>query len=125
MSIETTPAETTIENAETVPQVTVFSKNDCTLCVGTKNRFTAKGIPFREINVEEDTEPRAEFGGKTPLEHVLKYGNQMPFVVVENGSWGEQWSGARPDKIVELGLLFERLDALIPAEDRKPVKSLL
>lgn len=124
MSINTETAETTMADAETIPTVTVFSKNNCSVCVATEARFTRRGIPFTEINVEEDTEPRAEFGNKTPKEHVkAKYGLQMPVVVVENGSWGEQWSGARPDKVVELGMLFERLGALTPADESENVPS--
>ena len=125
MSIDTqttTHQETTTDTG--VPAVTVFSKNDCPDCTRTKARFTARGVPFREINVQEDTEPRAEFGGKTPLEHVKEtYGLRMPAVVVEHGENGDYWNGPRPDRIVETILLFERLGTLIPPESRDAVRS--
>lgn len=121
MSTETStssaPETITAANAETLPTVTVFSKNDCPICVNTKAKFTERGVPFTEINVEEDTAPRAEFGNKTPLEHVMgRYGRQMPVVVVENGIWDDHWLGSRPDKIVELVGLFKKLGALVRAE---------
>ena len=123
MSIDTN-LETTIENAETIPTVTVFSKNDCSTCVAVEAKFIERGVPFREINVEEDTEPRAEFGNKSAFEHIVeRYGRTMPVVVVENGSWGDSWMGRRPDKVVALVSLFERLGATIPAEDRAPQRS--
>lgn len=123
MSIDTN-LETTIENAETVPTVTVFSKNNCPICVATESKFIERGVPFREINVEEDTEPRAEFSHKSAFDHVLeRYGKMMPAVVVENGSWGDSWTGRRPDKIVALISLFERLGATIPAENRAAHRS--
>ena len=96
-----------------VPTVTIFSKNDCPDCTRTKDRFTAKGVPFREINVQEDQAPRAEFGGKTPLAHVIEnYGTRMPAVVVEHMGKTDSWTGPRPDKVVETGLLFEQLGGL-------------
>lgn len=119
MSITTTAA-----NAETLPTVTVFSKNDCSICVATEAKFIERGVPFREINVETDTEPRAEFGNKTAFEHVVeRYGKSMPVVVVENGTWGDAWAGRRPDKMIALIQLFEKLDATIPADERAAHKT--
>lgn len=111
--------ETTIQTPTSVPTVTVFSKNDCSACDATKDKLTAAGVPFREINVEEDTEPRAEFGNETPLTHVIeKYGRSMPAVVVEDDQWGDFWLGRRYDKLVALIHLFQKLGAIIPEEDR-------
>ncbi|MET3172905.1 UNVERIFIED_ORG: glutaredoxin [Arthrobacter sp. UYCu721] len=115
---------TTAANAETLPTVTVFSKNDCSRCDATEAKFIKAGVPFREINVEEDTEPRAEFGNKTALEHVVeRYGRTMPVVVVENGVWDDHWSSLRPDKVLELIALFEKQGATIPAGERAAHKT--
>lgn len=125
MSIDST-TEITVENAETIPTVTIFSKNDCSTCTSVESKFLERGVPFREINVEEDTEPRAEFGNKSAMEHIMeRYGRTMPVIVVENGSWGDAWMGRRPDKVVALVSLFERLGATIPVEDRTPHRSKL
>lgn len=85
-------------------KVTVFSKNDCPRCTSTEKAFDRDGIVFDEINVETDLEPRADFAGKTPLEHVTKTlgFSSMPLVIVENHVWGDRWTGFRPDKHVEL-----------------------
>jgi hypothetical protein len=86
-----------------LPDITVFSKNDCYQCTQVKNRLGDNGIPFTEINVEEDLEPRPEFNGLTPFEHVVQnYGKAMPLIVVEDGAWGEHWTGIRPDKLIPL-----------------------
>lgn len=116
----TTPTyEEVAQDMTAVPTVTVFSKNDCSICVSTEAKFIEKGIPFREINVETDTEPRAEFGNKTAFDHVVeRYGRQMPVVIIQNGTQSDHWSGRRPDKIVELTQLFESLGATIPVEER-------
>lgn len=115
MSIDTTTEQPAVETDPSDPTVTVFSKNDCPDCTRTKERFLAKGVPFREINVQEDTEPRAEFGNKTPLEYVKeRYGLRMPAVVVMHNGHADSWTGPRPDKVVETGLLFKKLDALVP-----------
>lgn len=121
MSITTdlTNTEPATTSTGSVPTVTVFSKNDCSVCDSTEAKFIERGIPFREINVQTDTEPRAEFGNKTALEHVMeRYGRQMPVVVIEDSTWGDHWTGRRPDKMVELIQLFEKLGATIPTEER-------
>lgn len=108
------------EAPATIPTVTVFSKNDCPLCDSTVATLEKSGVPYRKINVEEDTTPRDEFGGKTPLEHVVtNYGRSMPAVVVETGPIIDFWLGARIDKLVGLKRIFAELDALIP-EDQRP-----
>lgn len=99
--------------------VTVFSKNDCSDCTALKKQFTRKGVPYTEINVQEDQEPRAEFGGLTPMEHVvMNYGRQMPAVVVTDDEWGDWWTGSRIDKILETIKRFRDADLLIPEEQR-------
>ncbi|MEO3931344.1 glutaredoxin family protein [Micrococcaceae bacterium Sec7.4] len=107
------------EAATTVPTVTVFSKNDCSRCDAVEAKFTERGVPFREINVETDTAPRAEFGGKTPMEHVMEnYGRSMPVVVVQGGAGEDSWNGTRYDKVLPLIQRFEALGALIPTAER-------
>jgi glutaredoxin len=121
VSIETSNPDTitTAANAVTLPTVTVFSKNKCSRCDAVEAKFIKAGVPFREINVETDAKPRAEFGNKTAFEHVVeRYGREMPVVVVENGVWDDHWSGLRPDKVLELIALFEKQGATIPAEER-------
>ncbi|KIA72692.1 hypothetical protein ANMWB30_24600 [Arthrobacter sp. MWB30] len=125
MSIETHTPKTTVPE-QRVPKVTVFSKNNCSACDATKIQLIKHGIPFEEINVETDTEPRMEFGNLTPLDYVIKhYDRQMPRVVVDDDTWGDSWSGARYDKILELKNLFEKLGAIIPAEQRGEHKTRL
>jgi glutaredoxin len=106
--------------AETsIPTVTVFSKNDCSICDAVEAKFTERGIPFREINVQTDTEPRAEFGNKTPFDFVVeRYGRSMPVVVVEDGPRSDSWSSRRPDKVLALIQHFEAIGATIPVEER-------
>lgn len=122
MSIITTERPQTATEptaADVIPTVTIFSKNDCSICDSTKARLTARGVPFREINVQEDTAPRAEFGNKTPFEYVVeRYGRSMPAVAVEGGPESDSWTGNRPDKIVALIQRFETLGATIPVEER-------
>ena len=38
--------------------LTIYSKNNCPFCVMAKNYLDSKGIAFREINIEQDTEAR-------------------------------------------------------------------
>lgn len=124
MSITIEEHQTTTEAAATgdapaIPTVTIFSKNNCPYCVSTKARLTARGVPFREINVQEDTAPRAEFGGKTPMEHVVgNYGTSMPAVVIKDGPADESWTGSRPDRTLALIQRFEAIGATIPVEER-------
>lgn len=121
MSITIDRPRTATESAAgtAIPTVTVFSKNDCSRCDGVEAKFNARGIPFREINVQEDTVPRDEFGGKTPLEHVMEnYGREMPVVVVQDDAGEVSWSGSRYDKVLELIQRFKSLGALIPEAER-------
>jgi glutaredoxin len=99
--------------------VTIFSKNDCTNCTNTEKQFERKGVAYTEINVQEDEEPRAEFGGLTPFEHVVKnYGRQMPIVIVDDPDWGDWWSGVRLDKILETVKRVADAGELIPEDER-------
>jgi glutaredoxin len=101
--------------------VTIFSKNDCANCANTEKQFTRKGVPYTEINVQEDTEPREEFGGLTPFDYVVaNYGRQMPIVVVEDSDneWGDWWTGARIDKMLATIKRFSDTDQLIPENER-------
>ena len=123
MSITTELPRTTTESSAApipaIPTVTVFSKNDCSICDAVEAKFTERGIPFREINVQTDTEPRAEFGDKTPMDYVVeRYGRSMPVVVVEDGTQIDSWNGRRPDKVLALIQRFETIGAAIPVEER-------
>ncbi|WP_311245296.1 MULTISPECIES: glutaredoxin family protein [unclassified Microbacterium] len=101
--------------------MTIFSKNDCHKCVATERLFERKGVPFTEINVEEDLAPRDEFGGLTPFEYVVeKYGREMPVVVIksEDGWVTDWWSGGRMDKWTETVQNFEAENLIIPEDER-------
>lgn len=119
IAIDTPTVETDSADALTL---TVFSKNNCPDCESTKGLLTRKGVPFTEINVEEDTEPRAEFGGRTPLEHVVEtYGRRMPTIVLEDGAFGDWWAGSRPDKLMATIKRFTEAERLIPEDERESV----
>lgn len=115
------PAEITMP-APTVEQglrLTVFSKNECPECTSAKRFLIKRGVPYREINVETETEPRAEFDGLTPFDYVVKtYGRKMPTMVLEDGSWGDWWPGARPDKLIEVVRRFKEVGLLVPEDQR-------
>ncbi|MCI4659645.1 glutaredoxin family protein [Cryobacterium zhongshanensis] len=99
--------------------VTIFSKNDCTNCTNTEKQLDRRGVPYREINVQEDTAPREEFGGRTPFEHVVEtYGRQMPVVVVNDHARIDWWAGARIDKMLDLVKQFDEVGQLIPEDQR-------
>jgi glutaredoxin len=38
--------------------LTIYSKNNCPFCVRAKQLLESKGVPFNEINIENDTESR-------------------------------------------------------------------
>lgn len=100
--------------------VTIFTKNDCHYCDSTEKQFDRKGVPYKAINVEEDTEPREEFGGMTPLEHVVTtFGRQMPAVLVADEIGAvDSWTGGRMDKWVETANRFSEAGLLIPEDER-------
>ncbi|MCY0905799.1 glutaredoxin family protein [Arthrobacter sp. H14-L1] len=71
--------------------ITLYSKPGCFGCRKTAEKFTAQGVPFREVDLT--TTPAA-------LEYVteeLGY-SQAPIVVVDDHF---HWSGLRPDMIEE------------------------
>lgn len=119
MSITTEMPRISAGGSPVMPIVTIFSKNDCSICDAVEAKFTERGIPFREINVQNDTAPRAEFGNKTPFDFVVeRYGRSMPVIVVEDGPRSDSWSGRRPDKVLALIQYFEAIGATVPAEER-------
>lgn len=112
----------TTDNAQPVLTATVFTKNDCSSCNGTKDVLNRKGVPHRVINVEEDLEPRAEFGDRSPLDYVVAtYGRQMPVVVITDTELDQDdaWTGGRIDKLLDTVDRFEAADLLIPEEQRQ------
>lgn len=115
-------ADSTTATATPTLTVTVFSKDDCAICVNTENTFRKKGVPFTEINVQQDLEPRDEFGGKTPLDHVIEsFGRQMPVVLVQDelGFAVKSWTGANMFELHETVKLFTAADLLIPENERQ------
>ena len=102
--------------------MTIFTKNDCSKCVATERHFERKGVPFREINVEDDLEPRDEFGGLTPYDYVIqKYERQMPVVVIrdDTGFATNSWTGANMFELHQTIKLFEAEGLLIPEGERQ------
>lgn len=77
--------------------VTIYTRYDCQPCRLTKVFFEARGIDYREINVED--EPAG-------LNFVKGMGYQSaPVIVVDfnvEGMEGEHWTGLRPDKLEQL-----------------------
>lgn len=60
---------------------TVYSQNNCSKCVATKEELSARGVEFTEINMSLDQEARAR---------VKSLGfRQAPVVMVD----GDAWSG--------------------------------
>lgn len=71
--------------------VTVYSKNNCSMCRRTKSFLRAQEVEFIEKNVEEDA---------TFLKEAKATGlSTMPIVVVEGE---EPFGGHKPDKLEEL-----------------------
>lgn len=97
------------------PTVLVFSKNNCSGCRSLKRTFIDRGVPFREINVEVETEPMDLLNGQVPLDYVVAHhGRQMPVVELRDDSWGTSFTGMRPDKIMEVVDIMKRTNQLIP-----------
>ena len=118
------PTDVVAPSTTAVPELmlTIFSKNDCGICRSTEQAFDKRGVPFREINVEEDTEPRAEFDGLTPIDYVkTNFGLQMPAVAITDADgWVvDKWTGGRMDKWSETVTRFAEAGLLIPEEKRQ------
>lgn len=118
------PTDVVAPSTPAVPELmlTIFSKNDCGICRSTEQAFDKRGVPFREINVEEDTEPRAEFDGLTPIDYVkTNFGLQMPAVAITDADgWiVDKWTGGRMDKWSETVTRFAEAGLLIPEEKRQ------
>jgi len=67
--------------------VMLYSKKSCVQCRATKKALDARGLPYKEILLDGDTEA---------LEYVKSLG-YMSAPVVVYGS--ESWAGYNPDKI--------------------------
>lgn len=75
--------------------ITVYTKPDCVQCAATKRALTARGLPYREVDVTLD--PQA-------LAMVMRLGHRSaPVVVMEvDGQLLDHWSGYLPAKIAAL-----------------------
>lgn len=103
--------------------ITLFSKNNCSKCKLTENQFIKANVPHRYINVEEDTEPRAEFADadgnpRSPRDYVVaEFGTAMPAVelrqISADGSTVRyiDWNDMNPARITEVKTVYG-----IPAE---------
>jgi len=47
-----------------VPKVTIYTKNVCPYCDRAKNLFKSLGVPYEEINLEEQPELKMELSRK-------------------------------------------------------------
>jgi glutaredoxin-like protein NrdH len=70
--------------------VTIYTRNNCVACNGTKARFKALGLDYNEINVEDNLDIAQQL--------VDEGWRAMPVIKTEN----ESWSGFKPDLIANL-----------------------
>lgn len=79
--------------AENAPAVVVYSRPECVQCDRTKALMNREGIPFNEVNVDEDETAKAFVKG---LDYMT-----APVVYVQwGGDMGaSHWGGFRPDLI--------------------------
>ncbi len=77
--------------------VTVYTRNNCAACLGTKAQLTKLGVSFTEINVEDPLNPGF-------AQQLVDEGHRaMPVVkVTEDGELTDVWAGSNLDKIKEL-----------------------
>jgi glutaredoxin-like protein NrdH len=75
----------------TLPETIVYTKNNCQPCRATKRMLTERGVPFREVNVDEVPSVR---------EDLIAEGFLASPVVFP--SHGEKWAGFDPDRIQAL-----------------------
>lgn len=106
------PVATAQTEGTTPAIITLFSKNDCGRCTTTAGQFKKAEVPFRYINVETDTEPRAEFADadgnpRTALDYVTQeFGTAMPAVELRDAEDRTvrlmSWSNMNPMRITEV-----------------------
>ena len=63
-----------------MPKVQVYSKQQCAYCVRAKALLTKKGIPFEEIDVEQDEAKRAwlvETSGQRTVPQIFVDGRSL------------------------------------------------
>ncbi|MEH7379052.1 glutaredoxin family protein [Bacillus sp. JJ1533] len=72
-------------------QITVYTTNTCPYCVMMKNFLKENGIPFKEVNVQQD---------RNAANRLVKTTGQMGVPQTEiNGQWVV---GFDPEKVMEL-----------------------
>lgn len=72
--------------------ITVFTKNRCVQCTGTKRTLDKAGVDYATVNVEEDPVVLAKI-------KALGFAS-APVILVDEGTPEEvAWSGNRPDLI--------------------------
>lgn len=108
--------------------VTVISKNDCGQCTLTKRKLDQKNIAYTEINAEEDHTVYGHLGGGTAMDFIETMRSEgkplaMPIVLLDLGdrNWALQFSGLRPDKLIELERLAKQHNAVqTPVQEETP-----
>lgn len=84
-------------NEENTP-ITVYSKPQCVQCFAVKRKFTELGLPFREVDITQDS---------NALEAVLALGyKQAPVTVYGNGE-GQHFGGYDVYEIDKLNAAYQ------------------
>ena len=74
--------------------VTLYTKNDCPRCMGTKMFLKSKKIKYTERNIDENDGYRLEAQATGFL--------NVPIIVPEPESGIKSWSGFEPDELKKL-----------------------
>ncbi len=83
----------------TAPAVTVYTRSGppkCMSCVQTTRHLTKRGIPFTEVDVDEDP------GTRLALDYLGL--SSLPVVVVATALGEQTWTGYRPDRLDALAV---------------------
>lgn len=79
----------------------IYSKNNCQQCKRTKLELDKKGVPYQEVNIEEDNDTSFD-----DYVTYLKDGHDgamaMPVVVPDARFGLDRWAGLQPGKIKAL-----------------------
>lgn len=85
------------ESENKMPNVTIYSKNDCVKCRMTKKFLQQNNVDYLEINIDDEEFNLKEYG-KTRDDYVKYIKDElllstMPIVVTDNDYWGDYQLG--------------------------------
>lgn len=83
----------------TTPAVTVYTRSGppkCMSCVQTIRHLTRRGIPFTEVDVDDDP------GARLTLDYLGL--SSLPVVVAATALGEQTWTGYRPDRLDALAV---------------------